>query len=82
MMTGWDRVIQFSLDGEDPFHLIFSNGGVTFSDGAHEKPDLVLKEEEDVFYRLMTGELDGMRAFMLSSSSLTDQLRTRPSLPT
>jgi putative sterol carrier protein len=66
MMNGWDRVVQFRLDGEEPFYLTFSSGAVTFSDGTHGNPDLTLKGAEDVFYKLMTGELDRIKAFMLA----------------
>jgi len=75
MMHEWDRVVQFSLSGEDPFYLTFSKGTVTISDGTHEKPDLTLKGAEDVFYKLMTGELDLMRAFMLEQFKFDGALR-------
>lgn len=65
MMNGWDRVVQFTLDGEDPFYLTFLNKTVTFSDGAHPKPDLTVKATQDVLYQMMTGKLDPMKAFML-----------------
>lgn len=64
-IRGWNRIVQFMPAGEEPFHLAFSNGAVTFHEGTHGKPDLTLKGNEDVFYGLMTGELDGIRAFML-----------------
>ena len=75
MMHEWDRVVQFSLSGEDPFYLTFSKGTVTISDGTHEKPDLTLEGAEDVFYKLMTGELDLMRAFMLGQFRFDGSLR-------
>ena len=75
MMDGWDKVVQFSLDGEDPFYLAFSGGVVAFSDGTYGKPDLTLKGAEDVFYRLMTGELDRIKAFMLGQFKFDGQLK-------
>lgn len=74
MISGWDRVVQFSLDGEEPFYLTFSNGAVAFSDGTHGKPDLILKGTEDVFYRLMIGELDRIRAFMFGQFKFSGSL--------
>ncbi len=75
IMNGWDRVVQFNLDGEAPFYLTFSRGAVLFSDGTHEKPDLTMKGAEDVFYRLMTGELDRMKAFMLGQFKFEGSLK-------
>jgi len=74
-MNGWDRVVQFSLTGEDPFYLTFSKGTVTISDGTDEKPDLTLKGTEDVFYKLMTGEVDRMRALMLGQFKFDGSLK-------
>lgn len=75
MMNGWDRVLQFRLDGEDSFYLTFSAGTVAFSDGTHGKPDLTLKGPEDVFYRLMTGELDRIKAFMVGQFKFDGPLK-------
>lgn len=75
MMAGWDRAVQFNLSGEDPFYLTFSSGAVAFSDGAHEKPDLTLKGTEGVFYKLMTGELDPIKAFMLGQYKFDGSLK-------
>jgi putative sterol carrier protein len=75
MMNEWDRVVQFSLDGEDPFYLTFSGGAVAFSDGTHGKPDLTLKGAEDIFYKLMTGEFDRIKAFMLGQFKFDGTLK-------
>jgi len=75
MMSDWDRVVQFSLRGEDSFYLTFSKGTVTISDGTREKPDLTLEGAEDVFYKLMTGELGLMRAFMLGQFKFDGSLK-------
>jgi len=75
MINGWDRVVQFNITGESPFHLTFASGKIVFSDGLHEKPDLTLKGTEDVFYRLMTGELDRIKAFMLGEFKFEGQLK-------
>ena len=69
MMNGWNRIVQFSLDGEDPFYLEFSGGAVMLHDGTHGKPDLTLKGTNEVFYKLMTGKLDRMRAILLGQIS-------------
>ena len=75
MVSGWDRVVQFNLSGETPFYLTFSEGTIVLSDGLHDKPDLALNGTEDVFYRLMTGELDRIKAFMLGQFKFEGQLK-------
>jgi putative sterol carrier protein len=45
------------------------------SDGTHEKPDVTLRGAEDVFYKLMTGELDRIRAFMLGQFKFDGSLK-------
>ena len=75
MTSGWDRVVQFRLEGEDPFYLTIANQNVTFSDGEHPKPDLILKAKQDVIYRMMTGELDPMKAFMLEQIKFEGSLK-------
>jgi len=75
MISGWDRIVQFNITGEAPFYLTFASGQILLSDGVHEKPDLTLKGAEDVFYRLMTGEIDGMKAFMLGQFKFEGQLK-------
>jgi len=75
LMNRWDKTVQFSLDGEDPFYLTFYNGTVSLSEGTHAKPDVTMKGKEDVFYRLMTGELDRMRAFILGRFKFEGSLK-------
>ncbi len=75
----WDRTIQFSLEGEDPFHMQFRDGSVTFHDGVAERPNVTFRAKAEVFRKIMSGELDRMKAFMtrqlLVEGSLSDAMR-------
>jgi len=62
-MAGWNKVVQFSVEGEGDFYLKFENGTASFNEGKHEKPDVTLKGPEDVFYKMLTRELDQTRAY-------------------
>jgi putative sterol carrier protein len=62
-MAGWNKVVQFSVEGEGDFYLKFENGAASFHEGKHEKPDVTLKGPEDVFYKMLTRELDQTRAY-------------------
>lgn len=63
LMVGWNKVIQFVVEGEGEFYIKFENGTATFHDGKHEKPDVTLKGPEEVFYKMVTRELDATRAY-------------------
>jgi putative sterol carrier protein len=63
LMTGWNKVVQFMVQGEGDFYIKFENGAATFYEGKHEKPDVTLKGSEDVFYKMLTRELDQTRAY-------------------
>jgi len=63
VMAGWNKVVQFSVQGEGDFYLKFENGTASYSEGKHPKPDVTLKGPEDVFYKMLTRELDQTRAY-------------------
>jgi hypothetical protein len=50
LMAGWNKVVQFIVEGEGDFYIKFENGVATFHEGKHEKPDVTLKGPEEVFY--------------------------------
>jgi putative sterol carrier protein len=63
VMAGWNKVIQFIVEGEGEFYIKFENGVATFHEGKHEKPDVTLKGPEEVFYKMVTRQLDPTRAY-------------------
>ena len=63
LMEGWNKVIQFNVEGEGDFYIKFENGTAAFHEGRHESPDVTLKGPEEVFYKMLTGELDQTKAF-------------------
>jgi putative sterol carrier protein len=62
-MSGWNKVVQFIIEGEDDFYIKFEGGAATFHEGKHEKPDVTLKGPEEIFYKMLTRELDQTRAY-------------------
>ena len=63
LMAGWDRVVQFIIDGEDDFYLTIAGGQVSLTVGVHESPSVTLKGPEEVMNKMLTGELDATRAY-------------------
>jgi putative sterol carrier protein len=78
-MAGWNKIVQFSVQGEGDFYLKFDNGAAAFNEGKHEKPDVTLKGPEDVFYKMLTRELDQTRAYFAKQytieGSMTDAMK-------
>jgi putative sterol carrier protein len=62
-MAGWNKVVQFSVEGEGDFYLKFEDGKCSFSEGKHESPNVTLKGPEEIFYKMLTRELDQTRAY-------------------
>ena len=62
-MAGWSKVVQFEVEGEGDFYFLFENGAASFHEGKHEKPDVTLKGKEEIFYKMLTRELDQTRAY-------------------
>ena len=63
LMAGWDRVVQFIVDGDDDFYIKTEGGTASFTIGVHESPNVTLKGPEEVFHKMVTGELDQTRAY-------------------
>jgi len=63
IMTGWDRVVQFIVDGDDDFYIKTEGGKASFVMGVHKSPNVTLKGPEEVMYKMLTGELDATRAY-------------------
>lgn len=63
LMAGWDRVIQFIVDGDDDFYIKIEGGTASFIVGVHESPNVTLKGPEEVFFKMLIRELDQTRAY-------------------
>jgi len=63
LMAGWDRVIQFILTGDDNFYIDIKGGAASITVGVHKSPHVTLKGPADVFYKMLTRELDQTRAY-------------------
>ncbi len=62
-MEGWDKVVQFIIEGEEDFYIKTEEGKASFHIGEHESPDVTLKGPEEVFYKMLTRELDMTKAY-------------------
>jgi hypothetical protein len=55
-LMGWNKTIQFMLDGEEPFFLKTADSRLTLFKGKAESPDLVFKSNSGDFFNVMIGK--------------------------
>ena len=67
-----DCTIQFNVSV--PMHALIRNGRCEVHSGTAASPDVSLAMEDDDFVALMTGELNGMTAFMTGKLTVDGDL--------
>ena len=63
--AGLDLVFQFDIEDGDTYHLIIKDGACDIVEGANDAPNVTLIMDSETMIGVMTGELDGMQAFMM-----------------
>lgn len=58
------KVFQFSLTDAESFHLVIDHGQLAHHWGDHIDPNITLRMSEATFIGIISGEIDGMGAFM------------------
>lgn len=61
---GLDAVFQFDMEEGAGYHLTIDDGACTLGEGDHDDPTVTLNMDLDTLKSVMSGELDGMAAFM------------------
>ncbi|WP_151705487.1 SCP2 sterol-binding domain-containing protein [Nitrincola alkalilacustris] len=61
---GLQAVFQFLLNDSEAFHLVIKDEACVSEYGEHPDPDITLIMDESTFMQVISGELDGMSAFM------------------
>ncbi|MBJ7550053.1 SCP2 sterol-binding domain-containing protein [Marinomonas ostreistagni] len=59
-----DAIFQFELDDADSYFVTISEGTATLEQGEHDDATVTLGMDTDTLSEVMSGELDGMQAFM------------------
>jgi len=62
--SGMDEVFQFSIEDGDNYHITIKDGGCTIAQGEHDEPSVTLIMDQETLKDVLTGEQDGMQAFM------------------
>ena len=62
--SGLDLIFQFSIEDGDNYHLIINDGTCNLVAGDHEDPSVTLIMSSETLQGIVSGETDGMQAFM------------------
>ncbi len=63
--AGLDLVFQFDIEDGDTYHLVVKDGTCEIVEGAHDDPNVTLIMDTATLVGVMSGDIDGMQAFML-----------------
>lgn len=66
---GMDLVFQFDIEDDKTYHLVIKDGTCKMVEGPHDDPSVTLIMNSETLMGIVSGETDGMQAFM------TGQLR-------
>jgi putative sterol carrier protein len=64
LMGGWNRTIQFDIEGAPPFFIGIQEGRGSLGKGTCDKPNLTMKTTEGNFRRMLRGEIQFEEAFV------------------
>lgn len=59
-----DAVFQYVIDGDQQWSVSVSNGECSVAEGEHDAPTVTLNMDATTLEEVMSGETDGMQAFM------------------
>lgn len=77
--AGVDEVFQYDIDDEY-WHAIVSDGNCEIVEGEHDDPSVTLSMDADTLKEVMSGETDGMQAFMMGRIKATGNMMLAPQL--
>ncbi|MFV8571020.1 SCP2 sterol-binding domain-containing protein [Marinobacter sp. SBS5] len=61
---GLDLVFQFDIEDDKTYNLEINDGSCKLNEGAHEDPSVTLIMNSETLEGIVSGETDGMQAFM------------------
>ncbi|SFB84935.1 Putative sterol carrier protein [Marinospirillum celere] len=62
--NGMEEVFQFNIEDGDNYHITINNGSCEIAQGEHDEPSVTLIMDTETLKGVLTGEEDGMQAFM------------------
>ncbi|MEQ5833884.1 SCP2 sterol-binding domain-containing protein [Marinobacter mangrovi] len=62
--AGMDLVFQFNIEDDKNYHLVINDGTCQLNEGDHDDPSVTLIMNSETLQGIVSGETDGMQAFM------------------
>jgi len=62
--AGLDAVFQYQLDDGEPYYVAINDGACDVAQGEHDEPSVTLSMDSATLQEVLSGETDGMQAFM------------------
>ncbi len=78
---GLNAIFQYQIEDGEAYHICIDEGGCSIKTGEHDSPTVTLTLNEDTLAEIMTGETDGMQAFMSGQLTVTGDLMLATRLP-
>ena len=63
-MKNWKSIIQFNLDDKEYFHIKLGEGCASFHGGEHNKPNVSIRSNQKVFFKILKGEVEPQQAYI------------------
>lgn len=76
-----DAIFQYQIEEAKAYHLIVKECHCTLAAGVHDAPTVCLTLSEETLADIMSGETDGMQAFMSGQLKATGDLMLATRLP-
>ncbi len=63
--SGMEEVFQFVIEDDESYYLVVSDDSFNIVKGTHDDPSVTLIMDSETMVGVMSGEMDGMQAFMM-----------------
>ena len=63
--AGLDLVFQFDIEDGDTYHIVVKDNACDIKEGAYDDPSVTLIMDSETMVGIMSGEQNGMQAFMM-----------------
>ncbi len=79
--SGLDLIFQFDIEDGETYHLVVQDGTCGVVAGAHDDPNVTLIMNSETLQGIITGETDGMQAFMMGQLRAEGDMMLATKLP-
>jgi len=70
-IKSWNKVYQFAVKDGPKFYVEIKDGAINVVEGEHPRPIATLTTDSETLKKILSGELDAMKAFMTRKIAIT-----------